>query len=306
MKKAIIIGSSGFLGSAVSQELYAGGYQVFATMNRRTIPHKPGSVVIEGGIKSLTTGKINDINPDVIFHCARPVMPRLRSLGRVIASWQAGRLNRFLVDQIAASQPKPTLVFASGSLVYGNSDLPHNEDSPLKPVSYARQYHHGEQPILDAARETESRVIMLRFPWLLGDGSWFSWFFLKQLEQTGKVPLFGTGANRMSLISVKDAARLMVRCGSSDLISGIYNIFSPFSPTQKTFAGLVASQGHGTVTDYRNLFPGRIEAAVYEAFTSNILLSTKHPELLEKFTFQSPEEILNELMPHSLRGTTKI
>jgi nucleoside-diphosphate-sugar epimerase len=296
MKNTVIIGSSGFLGSAVTNELLSTGYRVYATCNRQPLRPQTGLTVLEGGIKCLTTEKLQQIKPEVIFHCARPVMPRLRRLGRVMAAMQASRLNTFLLAQISACEHKPQLIFASGSLVYGNSDLPHTEDAALNPVSYAREYHHGERPVLQAIREQESDVIMLRFPWMVGKGSWFAWFYLKQLAEHGQVPLFGNGGNLMSLISVSDAARWMVRMGNSEMKKGIFNVFSPFSLSQEEFARLVATYGNGTVTDYRNLFPGRVEKAVQEAFTSNIIMGTKHPGLMKDFHFQSPEEILKEIM----------
>lgn len=295
MKNVIIIGSSGFLGSALTGELLANGYHVFATQNKRPLPHAPGLTIIEGGITRLTTPTLNAIRPEAVFHCARPVLPQFRRWGRVIAALQANRLNRFLISQVAACQDKPTLVFASGSLVYGNSPAPHSEDTPLKPISYARQYHRGERPVLQAIRDKEPHVLMLRFPWMIGAGSWFDWFYLAPLKEKKLVPLFGNGSNLMSLISVTDAARMMVRAYSNGMQSGIYNVFSPFTLSQRAFAERIAGHYHGRVTDHMVLFPGGVEKAVYEAFTSNILLKTNHPELLENYSFQHPEQVLEEM-----------
>jgi nucleoside-diphosphate-sugar epimerase len=223
-------------------------------------------------------------------------MPRYRKWGRVMAAIQAKHLNRFLLSQIERSENPPSLIFASGSLVYGNSNLPHSEDAPLSPISYSRQYHHGENPVLQAIHEDKMRVMMLRFPWLLGKGSWFQWFYIKSLQEKNQVPLFGDGSNLMSLISLHDAARMMVRYGMSDLGSGIYNVFSPVTVTQKSFAGMVAGNYAGTVTDYLNLYPKGVEKSVYEAFTSNILLDSNHPEILKGYPFQRLDEILQEII----------
>lgn len=295
MGNVIIIGSTGFLGTAVTRELIVNGFKVYATKNKRPILQEAGLTVIEGGIKCLTTNKLNEIGPEAIFHCARPVFPGLRRWGRMIAALQAKYYNRFLLSQIAATRDKPVLIFASGSLVYGNNPLPHSEDSLLNPISYARQYHHGESPVLKAIQQKKSKVIMMRFPWLLGNGSWFSWFYLKTLQEQKLVPLFGDGGNRMSLISVIDAAQLMVHYYMLNTGSGIYNVFSPLVKTQKSFAEVVASHYGGAVTEYRNLFPGGLENAALEAFTSNILLQSNHPELLNNHAFQGLDQILNEI-----------
>ncbi|MDP1623012.1 MAG: NAD(P)-dependent oxidoreductase [Bacteroidales bacterium] len=295
MENVIIIGSSGFLGNAVTRELILAGYHVYATENRKPVRPGAGLTIIQGGIKSLTSGKLDQTGAVAIFHCARPTMPRLRYFGRIIAGMQAKRYNRFLLSQIEASSAKPALVYASGSLVYGNSALPHHEESPLHPISYARQYHHGEDPVLQAINVKKTKALLLRFPWLLGNGSWFSWFYLKPLREHNRVPLFGDGTNRMSLLGVADAARLMVQYYKADQKSGVYNIFSPHVITQKSFAETVASHFGGTVDGCTNLFPRRLEKAVMEAFTSNILLQTKYPEILDNHEFQTVEQILDEI-----------
>ena len=297
MQNVIVIGSSGFLGSAVTRELIACGFHVHAIQNQRPLSTESGLTIIPGGIKSLTTNTLDRIRPAAIFHCARPVFPHLRHLGRLVAAWQANRFNRRLLSQIVASQDQPPLVFASGSLVYGNNTQPHNELSPLKPLSYARQYHRGENPLVDAIRNNNTKVIMLRFPWILGQGSWFSWFYQKSLMEKGKVPLFGNGSNMMSLISLEDAARLMVRSYTRNLESRVYNVFSPHMLSQKDFAGLVAAHGGGTLADYLEIFPEGVEKAAMEAFTSNILLRTDHPEWLEGYNFQDLNQVLRELFP---------
>ena len=277
MRSAIIIGSSGFLGSAVTRRLLSDGIDVYATKNKREICLEQGLTVIDGGIQALTTAVLDRTSPDVIFHCARPVMPRFRQWGRVMAAFRAKQYNRALLSQIAASSAKPALVFASGSLVYGNSVLPHDETAALNPVSYARQYHRGEGPVLEATHKENQRVIMLRFPWLLGDGSWFSWFYLKPLREKKLVPLFGDGSNMMSVIGLEDAAKLMVEYSVENMQSGIYNVVAPHVLTQRAFAETVASHYGGVVTEYRNIYPEGVEKAVLEAFTSNILLGTIHP-----------------------------
>ena len=276
MRSVVVIGSAGFLGSAVTRRLLAEGFHVYAVKNTREISEEKGLTVIKGGIQALTTDVLEMITPEAIFHCARPVLPRFRRWGRVMAAFQAKQYNRVLISQIAASRVKPSLVFASGSLVYGNSPLPHDETAVLNPVSYARQYHRGESPVLDAIHQEKQTVIMLRFPWLLGDGSWFSWFYLKPAREKKLVPLFGDGNNMMSVIGLEDAAKTMVESCTEVMPGGIYNVMAPHVLTQRSFAETVAGHYGCVVAGYRTLYPEGVEKAVLEAFTSNILLETIH------------------------------
>ncbi|MBU3926463.1 MAG: NAD(P)-dependent oxidoreductase, partial [Bacteroidetes bacterium] len=182
MSKVIIIGVSGFLGSKVLDQIISEGYQVFATQNKKAIPRASEITIIQGGIKGLSTAKLKEIDPVAIFHCARPTFPYFKKWGRMLAAEKARRLNKRLVKQLEKSGLTTTLVFASGSLSYGNSDVAHSERSPLNPLSYAKQYIRGESPFLKDHSDLKFKVIVLRFPWLLGKGSWFSWFYLKNIQ----------------------------------------------------------------------------------------------------------------------------
>jgi nucleoside-diphosphate-sugar epimerase len=294
-KDVILTGGSGFLGREVSGELALRGFRVHATVHSRPLPETEGMFSIAGGIRGLTARMIDETGPAAIFHCARPTLPRFRTWGRIIAAWQTARLNRLLVSRVAESNVKPALIFASGSLVYGNSSLPHGEDAALNPVSYAREYHRGEIPIVEAAANPTLNVTVMRLPWLLGNGSWFAWFYLRPLRETGKVPLFGDGSNRMSLISLADAARLMVRNGMDGTGRGICNIVTPHVMTQREFAELVAARFNGVVRDFREIFPGGVEKAVFEAFTSDIVMTSGNDTSFRNFSFEPPDEVLRKI-----------
>lgn len=293
MKKVIILGASGFLGSHILQELLEKDYKVYATQYNSHL-NEEGITLIYGGTKVLTRKLIDTIQPDLIIHCARPVMPKLKRLGRYWAARVAHKNNKRLLHRLKRSNSQPLLVFASGSLMYGNSKTAHNEDAPLNPISYAKQYQRGEKPIRKAIEAGDYPVTMLRFPWLLGDGSWFKWFYLGTAEDYKAVPQFGDGKNRMEIMDVKDAAKLMVLYAQAGK-KGIYNVFNK-AITQQEFVGAVSKQLKLPVKDYRDLFTEALEKETLEAFTSNIVLKSKHPNVLKAFKFRTLEETLSEIV----------
>ncbi len=295
MHTVIVIGGSGFLGSRVLQELVKRGYRVFATQNKSQLPAHPQVTPIEGGISALTAEMIQQLNPLAIYHCARPTFPRLRKWGRMLAAEKARRLNKQLLHEIKESGTKPQLLFAAGSLSYGSSNTPHDEQSPLNPLSYARQYLRGERPFLKNPHAYPNPVLVLRFPWLLGDGSWFSWFYLKNISQQKPIPLFGKGENHLSIIDANDAAQLMVLYAEQGIGGGVYNIFSPQVYNQKAFLELVRQQFGCEIADYTHLYGHKIEKAAIEAFYSNIILTSKYPDILRVFPFKTIPETLKEL-----------
>lgn len=293
MKKVILIGASGFLGRHVLQELLEQEFNVYATQYNTQLDDE-GITLIYGGTKVLKRKLIDTIQPDVIIHCARPVMPKLKRLGRYWAALVAYRNNRRLLKRLDRSNSRPLLVFASGSLMYGNSPTAHNEDAPLNPISYARQYQRGEKPIRKAIDDGDYPVAMLRFPWLLGNGSWFKWFFLGTAEDYLALPMFGDGKNKMEIMDVKDAAKLMVLYAKAGK-KGIYNIYDK-AITQQEFVDAVSEEVKLRVKDYQEIFDESLEKETLEAFTSNILLKSKHPEVLKSFKFKPLQESLDEIV----------
>lgn len=249
--------------------------------------------LLQGGTRTLDNVLLDRNEISTVFHCARPTAPRFRKFGRRWAAWRAARDNAFLVREVLGAERQRQLIFASGSLVYGSSSTPHDEDAPLLPLSYALEYHAGEIPLERAAVEGKPALI-LRFPWILGNGSWFRWFYLEPLKRTGKVPLFGDGENRMMFIGVDDAARIMLRCSRSGLSGGIVNVATPFVMRQREFAVTVAGHFGGRVADFREIFPRGVERAVAEAFTSDIVLRTRHTEIFRDFPFQPPAGIIEK------------
>lgn len=279
MKNVLVIGGSGFSGRCLLKELLRLGYQVFAIENRNPLQQASNIHVIKGGVRAVTCNLINDLRPEAVFHFARPRFPRLKRAGRLLAARLAALQNQRLICELERAAHPCRLIFASGSLMYGSSPSPLDEDSPLHPVSFARQYYYGENPVLDALRAKKLPIMLLRFPWLLGAGSWFEWFYLRPMNKAHSVPLFGKGDNYMEVLDVADAARLSVKYAFQHHHQGICNIVSASPVTQLEFAKAVSDVSGYPVNDYRAVFPGHLEKEVLQAFTSNIILKTKYPEL---------------------------
>jgi len=296
IKTALVIGASGFAGRHLIQVLAGKGITHFALEHKQLLTGGDQIHVVKGGLKAINRKLLDEIRPDVIFHLARPTFPRLRRTGRLLAGRYAGMLNKRLIREIAGARHRPQLIFASGSLMYGSSSLPSDEDAPLRPCSYARQYYRGEIPVVESVKAGIIPVKIARMPWLLGKGSWFEWFYLQTMRQKKAIPLFGKGENNMEIIDVMDAVRLLVRIAHTNHPPGIYNIVSSGAISQNEFADKLASLSRVPVKDHHELFPGRLEKEALEAFTSNIELNTKFPGVYEGFEFTSLEETMKGII----------
>jgi len=291
MKSALVIGGTGYLGAHLIEGLKAMNCDIHAIQNKRPLPQSAGISVISGGIKSVNSRLINQIRPEIIFHLARPVFPYLKKYGRMMAAQLASKYNKNLIDALGCAEVQPLLVFASGSLMYGNSDQKHNELAPLNPVSYARQYFTGELPLLRCLSEKTYPVALIRLPWLLGNGSWFKWFYLKNISEKKTIPAFGNMTNMMEVIDVKDAVQLMLRIAMKHGDAGVYNIITQGALSQRCFAGKVAEVFSVKIMDHTQV-TGKIEKAAMEAFTSSIQLDTLHPDIFHGFSYKSLSETL--------------
>ncbi len=292
MSRYILIGGSGFLGAHVLEELIRQGEEIHVVEHRNKIPESTQYKIIPGGISSLHTAFLDKLKPDVIFHCARPRIPSLRWAGRKFAAGIAARLNKKLLKSLQRCTLHPRLVFASGSLMYGNHEYPREESDELNPISFARQYYKGEIPLLSACKKKEYPVQVLRFPWLLGNASWFKWFYQDNIEKKQAIPAFGDRQNMMHFLDVRDAAALMVRYARKAPCPNIYNIYSEHLVKQEEFLKILSGKFHAEIKDYQEVFDGSIENEALEAFTSNIILKTDYREILDQFKFRTLDESL--------------
>jgi len=302
MKKAIVIGGSGFLGSELLRILSVEKTETLVIVNKSKPVLFENQKTIQGGIEAVSTSFLTSFQPDVIFHCARPTLPKLRKLGRIVAARKASRLNRNLLRNIENSHQSPKLIFASGSLMYGNSREAHDESSSIRPISYAKQYFKGEKPLVDAVKKNNLSIIILRFPWLLGNGSWFKWFYLENILKNKTIPRFGTGDNLMEIVDVKDAAKLMSLYASIKSGSGIFNICHGKPVSQLNFVKEVSDVFSGKIVDYKSIFPKGPEKEAIEAFTSNILLKSRFNAILESFEFSPLKKTLEKIKNESDSG----
>ena len=295
MNTAILIGGTGFLGSHLLNVLLRNNEDVYVVEYRKKVENVKESRIISGGIKALNSGMINNIRPDVIFHCARPTVTKLQRAGRKIAAYKAEMLNKRLLNELKKSNVQPNLVFASGSLMYGNSKEAHNEHSELNPISFARQYFKGEKPLMSACLRNDYPVQILRFPWILGDGSWFKWFYMHVMKKYRAIPSFGDMKNTMQFIDVHDAAELMRLYAIEAKAPGFYNVFSDQILRQEDFVNLLSKIFRLPVKNHEEIFTKPLEKEALEAFASNIILDTNHPDILKKYTFKPLHESLDSL-----------
>ena len=107
-----------------------------------------------------------------------------------------------MINAVRESRLKPFIVALNGSLTYGNrgEELVRTDDE-INPVGFAKSYSIAEKPFRDYLTQG-NEIAIVRAPWVLGPGSWFSQIYLG----TNKIPIIGKGKQWMAVVSVEDLA----------------------------------------------------------------------------------------------------
>lgn len=300
MKKAFVTGGSGYLGEALLKELRERGIETTALVHRSPLSKGVAEVPIYNStLAGFDWKKLEDDIPDVIFHAAR--MSGRDRKSRLAAAKENAYANKTLLKWLQQLDKPPLLVFVSGTLVYGSrGDKPADEDTPLSPISFQREYHLAEIPMMEAMREDSLPVVIARPAWIYGPGSWFDAFYHQPMLNNRKVPLYGNGENLMSFIHVEDAARMIVDIPKHAEPNSICNVFHGNPMKQSDFVILLSELSGLPVKKVPYWWLRiRFGKAIAEAFTFSLDVRTKHQWLDDYETNWELRDWLKSVIPSS-------
>ncbi len=285
-KNILILGSAGFLGTALARCCQQQGHAVRYLIHHKSLADDiiPARIY-HGSLWSFNWDALSDDMPQIIYHLAR--IPGQGALGRRMAGHLSAFANRRLLRWLRHQSHPPLLVLVAGTLAYGNvADREITEDEPLHPVSFARAYHIGEQPIVEA--KDIPRQIM-RVAWAYGNGSWFKSFYLRPMHEAGYVPLYGDGNNYMSLVHVEDAAGLIEFFSSNGPVGETFNVFCGSAIEQKQLAEVLHQISGLPIRRVELEALRRLDKDVAEAFTFSLQVGTRHQALYQRYLFKYPQ-----------------
>jgi nucleoside-diphosphate-sugar epimerase len=307
--RIFLLGGTGFIGSALARQLVADRLKTECLMlvhQRVPFAELEKVNVHVGSLGSFDLAMLDRFKPDTILHLAR--QSGRGRWGRYWAATKGAWANRRFVRHLLRQPTKPHMIYVSGTLAYGDcGDAPADESSPIRPISFAREYLKAEEPWMEAQEKGTLPVTILRPPWIIGRGSWFGEFYVKSIRHHRVVPVFGEGRNLMSLLDVDDCAGLIHHAVRHARPGRCYNLFAPGACiTQREFAEKLAEL---TGAEIRNISEEEVRrrhgSAIVEAMTFSNRTWTQYPEFMAEYVFKFPtvDVMIRNNLPAELGGT---
>jgi uncharacterized protein len=238
--RVLIAGSSGFLGTALSDELVARGHGVTALVRRPT--SAPDESTWDPYAGTLDRSVVEQA--DVVVNLAgSPTAgnPHSATWARELRESRV-TTTRFLAEEIAASDRKPAYLAGNGISFYGDrGDEVLTEQSDSRGDALLTSVTRDWQAAADPAVAAGARVCILRTSPVMDRRS----APLKQLRLLFKAGLggkLGPGSNYMPMTSLRDWVGGVIHLAEHDSVAGPVNLVCPQPPTNAEFTAELAKQ----------------------------------------------------------------
>jgi nucleoside-diphosphate-sugar epimerase len=203
MLPLVLLGASGFIGSALLRQLQGRAGDVRVLVHRKAPALLPASALLHrGNLTALPAGLWPDA-PHVVIHCAsKQIDPDGTGFGVNLQGIEA-------LCQAVTPQTRAVL-FVSSCSVYGEgAQRGVNESAPLRPgTPLARSRAACEARLGQLAAQGRCRVEVFRPRFVLGQGDRHVLPGLARLVRRGFT--LGHGQQRFSVIDVDDFARILL------------------------------------------------------------------------------------------------
>ncbi len=256
MKKVVVTGGAGFIGSHLAEELANRGHHVIVLddlstgklENIETFVNRDNVEFVQGSITELPVLQRLVQGAEYVFHqAAIPSVPR--SIEDPVATHQVNATGTLNVLLAARDNAVRKVVYASSCAVYGDSpDLPSREDTPPRPLSpYAVTKLAGEYYCRVFQEVYGLSTVSLRYFNVFGprqdptsDYAAVIPRFIARVSAGQPPIIFGDGEQTRDFVFVKDVVEANILAAESGA-SGLYNVGTGQAVSINQLASLIVN-----------------------------------------------------------------
>jgi len=260
LKKVLVTGGAGFIGSHLVDRLMTQNYKVTVLDNLSTGAlknlerwlHHPSFTFIEDDLKNPQNLEKATRHADLVFHFAANPEVRVGETDPHV-HFEENLLATFnLLEAVRKTRNARTIVFASTSTVYGEATvLPTPEDyGPAIPISTYGASKQGAEALMSAYAYTFNlRALILRFANIVGPRATIGIIvdFIKKLQKDRtRIEILGDGTQKKSYLYIDDCVDAVL-CAVNKFLKAkekveVYNVGSVDQVAVKRIAQVVAEE----------------------------------------------------------------
>lgn len=254
MKKVLITGASGFLGSYTVRHFEARSWKVFALGRGGGRPLTDCSAIsiFEGELTPFfLRSVIAEAQPDVVVHCAGcSSVPG--SFRDPQTDFQAGpQLTKAVLEALRLEHPIARFVFLSSAAVYGNPrQHPVSENADLEPLSpYGVHKRQTEELCIEYTQKHQLETVVARVfsAYGLGLHRQVIWDLCRAVTLGQPLRFQGTGLESRDFIHGRDVAAAVELLSVTPGIAGeVFNVSTGRETTIRELSSLILSTCHST------------------------------------------------------------
>jgi nucleoside-diphosphate-sugar epimerase len=261
----LVVGATGYIGSAVCERLAATGHRVTALARNaaaRAALEKRGYTAVDGDVARPESLANAAAGADAIVYAVE-----LRE-GDTLA------IDSAALSALIAAAPAARFVYTSGCWVYGaTGDVPATEDSPLNPVALVATRPARERIVLDGS----AHPIVIRPGVVYGRGGGIPASFVASARSGGAAVVVGDGTTHWPCVHVDDLAGLYRAAIEKAAPHAIYNAADGIPYVVRDLAEAASrGAGCGGAVSLLPLEAARAQMGAFaDALTTDQLLSSQ-------------------------------
>jgi UDP-glucose 4-epimerase len=239
MKKYVVSGGAGFIGSNIVRSLVErGGEHVKVIDDLSSGYHtnlEPFPRVEFVKASTLDPDAVREVvsSADTVFHLAASVGNK-RSIDNPILDSQVNVIGTLNVLEACREADVRKIVYSSSAGIFGElKQLPIREDHPIEPDSpYGVSKLAGEKHCLAYAKLHDLEAVALRYFNVYGPSQRFDAYgnvipiFVFQMLRGEPITIFGDGEQTRDFVNVADVVQVNLKAAAAEGVSGAFNIGS--------------------------------------------------------------------------------